>query len=291
MGFPHLNGKTKVCGLFGFPVEHSFSPAMHNAAFEQMGLNWAYMPFEVHPDKLPQAVQGITALGLVGANVTVPHKQKVIPLLHELDAAARLIGAVNTIVSEKGKLIGYNTDGKGFVTSLEKDAKYNCNNKKVLILGAGGAARAVAVQLALAGVNKLYITNRSREKAAQLAWEIEQGTAIQAEVLGWGTELPGSRVAEMDLIVQTTSLGMSPACNIAPDFPYEALHSGQVVCDLIYNPETTLFLKKAAMQKAKIYNGLGMLLYQGVLAFELWTGLRAPVEVMREALYKQVKKI
>lgn len=291
MGFPHLNGRTKVCGLFGFPVEHSFSPAMHNGAFEQMGLNWAYMPFEVHPDDLSRAVQGISAVGLVGVNVTVPHKQKVIPLLHELDPAARLIGAVNTIVNQEGRLIGYNTDGKGFVTSLEKDANFNCNNKKALILGAGGAARAVAIQLALAGVKKLYITNRSQDKAAQLAGDIEQGTATQTEVLAWGKELPNPRVAEVDLIVQTTPLGMSSTSNLAPDFPFEALHSGQVVCDLIYNPETTLFLRQAATQKARIYNGLEMLLYQGVLAFELWTGLRAPVEVMREALYKQVKKI
>lgn len=287
MGFPNLNGQTRVCGLLGYPVEHSFSPAMHNAAFQALGLNWAYVPFGVHPERLSQALQGMVAMGLAGVNVTVPHKQNVLPLLDHVDHTARLMGAVNTIVNREGQLFGYNTDGPGFVIALEQEAGFHCNGKRVLLLGAGGAARAVAVQLALQGAQTLTITNRSREKAEGLAREIQQATGTEVEIWPWG-QLPERQVADLDLIVQTTPLGMSPGVHQAPDFPYQALHSGQLVCDLIYNPPETLFLRKAAEQGAKIMNGRGMLLYQGVLAFEIWTGLEAPVDIMRQALGRQL---
>ncbi|AEG61328.1 shikimate dehydrogenase [Desulforamulus ruminis] len=290
MGFPALNGKTKICGLFGFPVEHSFSPAMHNAAFEELGLNWVYVPFCISPDRLKQAMQSITSLGLTGINVTVPHKQAVLPLLDEIHPTAGIIGAVNTIVNDQGRLVGHNTDGAGFVKSLTDETGFSPRGQGVLILGAGGAARAVAVQLALSGAGPLYIANRSPAKAEALARDLQQATGVRAAALPWGRELPQEKVNEVGLVVQTTPMGMAPKAEQCPDFPFQAIRTGQVVCDLIYNPGQTLFLKEAAVRGAVPLNGLGMLLYQGVLAFELWTGKTAPVAVMREALLRQVSK-
>lgn len=288
MGFPEINGKTRVCGLFGYPVEHSFSPAMHNAAYEKLGLNWVYVPYGVQPDRLQQAVEGIRSLELAGVNVTVPHKQNMLPLLDEIDPAARITGAVNTVVNVRGKLHGYNTDGPGFIRSLETGANFSPRGKSVLLVGAGGAARAVAIALALAGVDSLYITNRTPERAEGLARDVSEACQIKTHVLPGGNELPEERVAAVDLVVQTTSIGMSPRVDQAPEFPYAALNPGQLVCDLVYNPEKTQFLQRAAAQGARTLNGLGMLLYQGVLAFELWTGRPAPVDIMRETLLRQV---
>ncbi|CCO08863.1 shikimate dehydrogenase [Desulforamulus hydrothermalis] len=288
MGLPEINGKTKVCGLFGWPVEHSFSPAMHNAAYAGLGLNWVYVPYSVPPNCLRQAVEGMRALGLAGANVTVPHKQSIIPLLDKVDTAARIMGAVNTVRLEQGKLVGYNTDGPGFIQFLAAEANFSPQGKRVLLVGAGGAARAVAVALAGAGAAAIYITNRTPEKAEQLARDVAQAGQLTTRVLPWGRQLPGTVVAEVDLVIQTTPLGMGARSDQVPEFPFTALQPGQLVCDLIYNPNRTLFLQMAAARGATVFNGLGMLLYQGVLAFELWTGLPAPVAIMREALLKQV---
>lgn len=290
MGFPELNGKTKVCGLLGYPVEHSFSPAMHNAAFNEIGLNWVYVPFNVLPENLPRAVSGIVSLNLAGVNLTVPHKQAVMSLLDEIDPVAKITGAVNTIVNDGGKLIGYNTDGSGFVRSLAQEAGFTPGGKTALVLGAGGAARAVAIKLALSGVEKLYLTNRSQAKAVTLASHINKSTGVETVVLPWGKELPSAIVAASDLVVQTTPIGMSPETDQCPEFPFEALHSGQVVCDLIYNPGQTTFLSLAAQRGVTVLNGIGMLLYQGVLAFELWTNQEAPVQIMKNSLKWQVSR-
>ncbi|GAB6182057.1 shikimate dehydrogenase [Desulfotomaculum defluvii] len=287
MGFSEINGNTRVCGLFGYPVEHSFSPAMHNEAFCHLGLNWVYLPFAVSIDKLKEAVTSICSLNLVGVNVTVPHKQRVLQFVDELEPAARIIGAVNTIVNHNGKLIGYNTDGQGFVQSLASEANFYPRGKKAIIIGAGGAARAVAVQLALSGLQSLYITNRNQEKAEELAWHINKSAATAISTIPWESNLLEQSVAASDLVVQATSLGMSPHVDQVPVFPFHVLTSQHLVYDLIYNPGQTSFLKKAATQGSRTMNGLGMLLYQGVLAFQLWTGVKAPVEVMRYRLLQQ----
>lgn len=299
-----ISGRTMVCGLFGFPVEHSFSPAMHNAAFGHLGLDFVYVPFPVPPGELERAVSAIHALNLVGVNVTVPHKEKVSAYLDELTPGAKLTGAVNTIVNQGGRLVGYNTDGAGFIRFLADEARFEPAGKRVLILGAGGAARAVAVHLALAGVSQLVVANRTLQKATVLADLLNDQTPARATAVSWAANAfqPGrsqdedgpvadSRTASeaelaawADLIVQTTPLGMHPREDTCPDFPFGCLHSGQVVLDLVYNPPRTLFLERAARAGARVYNGLGMLLYQGALAFELWTGKKAPVEVMRRAL-------
>lgn len=288
-----INGKTRVCGIFGFPVGHSFSPAMHNAAFAAASLNNVYVPFPVEPGSLPAAVEAVRALGMAGVNVTIPHKQAVLPLLDELSEEAQLIGAVNTIVNRSGRLCGYNTDGRGFLLSLEKNAGFTPAGKTALILGAGGAARAVAVQLAMTGTKKLLLANRSEKRAGELARFLAGKTGVAAEVVPWPKKeddtLPGEALLEADLVAQTTPLGMHPNYSESVPLPFNLLREEQVVCDLVYNPVETLFLKKAGQAGAIAASGLGMLLYQGALAFELWTGVAAPVEVMRKALEEVFK--
>ncbi|GBF34207.1 shikimate 5-dehydrogenase I alpha [Desulfocucumis palustris] len=289
----HIDGTVRVCGLFGDPVAHSFSPAMHNAGFRELGLNWAYIPFRVTADNLAAAVDGVRALGMAGVNITVPHKQAVLGCLDHITEEAALIGAVNTVVNRQGLLWGYNTDGPGFIRALAEDAGFSVSGRRALILGAGGAARAVAVSLALAGASGIIIANRSPGKARELAELVRSKTGCPAGVLGTYPQ-PGSgsapekewqeAVGGSALVVQTTTLGMHPNQDTLPPFPYHLLGPGHLAVDLVYNPRQTLFLKRCAGRGAGVSSGLGMLLYQGVQAFEMWTGVRAPVERMRKIL-------
>ncbi|MDD3654164.1 MAG: shikimate dehydrogenase [Desulfotomaculaceae bacterium] len=287
-----ISGHTRVCGIFGYPIGHSFSPAMHNAAFSALGLDFVYVPFLVEPGNLPAAVEAVKTLGLAGVNITIPHKQAALPLLDEVTEAAKLIGAVNTIVNRSGRLLGDNTDGAGFLRSLEETTGFAPADKTVLMLGAGGAARAVAIQLALAGVKKVFLINRSRERAEILAAQIAGKTTAKVEVVPWPDGKNKQCLREMlrgaELVVQSTPLGMYPEEVLTVPLPDNIFRPGQVVCDLVYNPGETLFLKNARHAGATTVNGLGMLLYQGVLAFELWTGMSAPVAVMRKALTDSV---
>lgn len=288
-----ISGKTRVCGIFGHPVEHSFSPAMHNAAFQAAGLDYVYVPLPVQPENLRAAVEAVRALGLAGVNVTIPHKEAVLPLLDELSEEAGLTGAVNTIVNRSGRLLGDNTDGRGFLRSLQEGAGFSPAGRSALLLGSGGAARAVALQLALAGAGRLRLTNRSRKRAEELAGYIEAKTRLKPEVLDWpaeGETLPEEALRGADLVVQGTPLGMHPAVSEAPPLPYGSFRPGQVACDLVYNPVETQFLQRAGRAGAVTVDGLGMLLYQGALAYELWTGTTAPVEVMRKALEEVLNK-
>lgn len=288
-----ISGRTKICGIFGCPVEHTFSPALHNAAFAATGLDYAYVPFEVAPRSLAAAVEAIRALGLAGVNVTVPHKEAVLPLLDGLTDEAASIGAVNTIINREGYLYGDNTDGKGYLKAL-REAGFAPAGRTVLFLGAGGSARAVAVQLALAGAGKLVFANRTEARAADLARFVAEKTGIRVELVTWperaGDKLPAQVLADADLVVQTTSLGMSPKVYETVPLPFASFRPGQVASDLVYNPVETLFLKKARLAGAVTVSGLGMLLHQGALAFELWTGVSAPLAVMREVLKKELFK-
>jgi len=287
-----INGKTRICGIFGYPVEHSFSPAMHNAAFKDMGLDYSYLPFSVRPEDLAGAVSSIRYLNLAGVNVTVPHKQAVAGLVDRLSPAARLSGAVNTIVNSRGVLTGHNTDGLGFVRSLEEEAGTEITSGPALIIGAGGAARAVAVALALNGAPALFITNRTREKAADLCELINNNTGCRASVLGWPEPAPQGGEGWVEalgtaaFIVQTTSIGMHPNTVEFPPVPFNLLNRGHVAVDLVYNPGRTAFMKLCEAAGCRFLNGIGMLLHQGVMAFELWTGRTPPVDVMREALHR-----
>ena len=287
-----ISGRTKVCGIFGHPVEHSFSPAMHNAAFTALKMDYVYVPFLVGPGGLSAATAAIKALNLAGVNVTIPHKQAVLPFLDELSEEARLIGAVNTIVNRSGWLYGDNTDGRGFLRSLKESTGFNPTGKTVLILGAGGAARAVAVQLALAGIKKLLVANRTQSRAVELAGFISERTGVSTEVIPWPQKeferLPDEALQEAHLVVQATPMGMCTSDYETVPLPFDLFRPGQVACDLVYNPIETVFLKKASAAGAAIVDGLGMLLHQGALAFEMWVGTAAPLKVMRKALVKAI---
>jgi len=272
-------------GFFGYPVEHSFSPVMHNAAFSFLGLDFIYVPYCVAPEELESAAKAVISLGMVGVNITIPHKEKVCRYLDQITPGAKIAGAINTIVNNKGKLYGYNTDGAGFLRSLKEEANLLPAGKTVLIIGAGGAARSIAVELAMSGARLITIVNRKPERALALARLLTGQTSIkQAEIAKTGTEVKES-VKKADLIIQATPLGMYPNEDVCIDFPFEYLQPGQVVCDLVYNPIVTKFMENARLAGGvKAINGIGMLLYQGVLAFEYWTGVQAPVEIMRKSL-------
>jgi shikimate dehydrogenase len=275
-------GATKLTGLFGYPVEHSLSPSMHNDAFAKLGLNYLYLLFSIEPDNVDQAVAGIRGLGISGINVTIPHKQAVIPHLDQLSEEAELIGAVNTIENKEGTLIGHNTDGRGFIRSLKEETNFVATDKSVLLVGAGGAARAISFQLALEGIEKLFITDLELSKAEDLATEIKDNTDV--EVVTIGQEKIADIIADLDLLVDSTPVGMHPNVDVDPVVGADLLHQDLIVYDVVYNPQETVLLQAAKRAGATAVSGLGMLLYQGVIAFEIWTGQQAPVDVMREAL-------
>ncbi|MEW6172715.1 MAG: shikimate dehydrogenase [Bacillota bacterium] len=282
---PLINGKTKVVGIFGDPVEHTFSPAMHNAAFTALKLNFVYLPFRVKKEELPAAVTGLRALGLAGVNITVPHKEAVLPYLDEITSEARLIGAVNTVVNRNGRLTGYNTDATGFLRAF-REAGFEPAGAEAVVLGAGGAARAVCMALGMAGVRRITVFNRTYERAQTLARDVQANTKTTATALHWEelNKEGAGVIRAASAVVQTTSMGMHPEETACPAVPPTAFRKNQLVVDLIYNPEETQFLRTAAGAGATTQNGMKMLLYQGAEAFELWTGSSPPVEVMLRGL-------
>jgi shikimate dehydrogenase len=249
-----------------------------------MGLDWVYVAFPVPPERLPEAVAGIRALGMPGVNVTIPHKQAIVALTDVLDESARVVGAVNTISCVDGRLTGYNTDGPGLVRSLEEVGE-TVQGKRVTVFGAGGSSRAIAWALVLAGAQQLAIINRTPSKAVALA-ELVNGAAGRAVVQAHALGEAGNRalVEGSDIVVDTTAVGMHPHTNVAPIVPAEWLQPGQVVCDITYNPRETVLLAAARARGARVVEGLGMLVHQGAIALEMWTGRRAPVATMRPAL-------
>jgi shikimate dehydrogenase len=279
-----ISGKTKIYGIFGYPVEHTFSPGMHNAAFHKLGMDACYVPFAVHPERLADAARAVVPLGLCGLNVTVPHKEKIIACLDDLSKEARLIGAVNTIEVKEGRLIGHNTDGRGFLRSLKEQAKFNPHGKTFLFIGSGGAARAVGFSLALAGARKIVFRDLDTQKAGLLARDIKEKTGVDTETIT-GDAL-ADYAAEANCLINATPLGLKKGDPLP--LPIDCIHKQHLVCDLVYNPPETPFLKAAKARKAKGLAGLGMLLYQGVIAFEIWTGKKAPVSIMKSALTKQI---
>lgn len=285
-----ITGRTTLVGLFGWPVSHSVSPAMHNAAFAELGMNWCYVPMPVPTEpgeRIGEAVRGLRAMGFRGANVTVPHKQNVMPYLDWLTPAAKAIGAVNTIIVEgDGTLTGDNTDAPGFIADLRVH-HVDPRGKRIIVLGAGGSARAVVYGLAEAGAHEIMLFNRTQERAEVLAaemWGRFPDTRFAAH------QLPDDivRTAEYaDIIVNCTSLGMTPKVEGLPWLEDAAFSPGQVVYDLVYNPMETRLLALARGDGAMGIDGLGMLIWQAALAFERWTGQKPPVSVMEEAALKQ----
>jgi len=279
-GMCKISGKTKVLGLFGYPVEHSLSPAMHNAAFEKLGLDCCYVTFSVKPELLKDAVNAVKALNLAGVNVTVPHKEKVIPFLDEVDKEAAFIGAVNTIVSKNEKLKGYNTDGRGFMKMLS-EAGIKVKNKNVLVIGGGGASRAIGYYLCQ-NAAKLFLYDIDKKKAEKLIGDLNK---IRGNVSLFSyPRLGGQELSNIDVIINATPLGLKKGDPLPVDV--KLINRRHIVCDLIY--KNTPLLQQASKKGCKTLNGLGMLLWQGVFAFELWTGKKPPVEVMRKALVRKI---
>jgi shikimate dehydrogenase len=280
MAEKQVSGNTKVCALIGDPVEHTMSPAMHNAAFAELGLDYIYVPFRARPEELAAAVAGLKALNVRGFNVTIPHKVAVISLLDGLDPLAEKIGAVNTVVNDGGELRGYNTDAAGFLRAAVEGG-IEPEGSNVVVLGAGGASRAVSYVLAEGGAD-LTILNRLQELewAKDIARLIEEELGRRVRVLELQDGLLAGALAGANVLVNATSVGMSPGADISL-VPAGLLRGDMTVFDVVYNPIETRLLREAAAAGARTVSGIDMLAWQGALAFEKWTGRAAPVDLMR----------
>lgn len=278
-----MKDKTNLLGIFGFPIRHTLSPALHHAAFHALGLPYHYLPFEVHPEKLKDAIAGITALNMKGVNITRPHKEAVIPFLYQLTKDARKIGAVNTIEIVKGRPIGHNTDGEGFLRSLG-DEKIDPTGMRIILLGAGGGARAVAVSLLTRKISKMIIMARSPVRGSALAKHLDLLCKSKIEIALHPFDPKKAFSNEPTLLINTTPLGMKK--NDPLPYAPALFQLTWVIADLIYTPHKTGLLQAAEKRGLKIVPGIGMLLHQGALAFEIWMKQSAPIEVMRDALKK-----
>ncbi|MFA6450588.1 MAG: shikimate dehydrogenase [bacterium] len=280
----NINAKTEIYGIIGWPVEHSLSPAMHNAAFEHFGMNARYVPMPVEADALGGAAAGIRALNIKGVNLTVPHKVRIIEYLDAIEGVAAELEAVNVVDNRGGKLTGRNTDAEGFRQSL-MEAGVEAVGRLAAVVGAGGASRAVIRALQAAGAEKIYLFNRTHEKAVAIA-EKASGKGI-APVLPVKYSDAGARdiLRDCAIIINATSLGLSR--NDPPPIDPEPIHSGQTLVDLIYRPAETAFLAAGAAKGAKTVNGYGMLVFQALEAFRIWTGSAPPASVMWDAGLKE----
>jgi shikimate dehydrogenase len=281
-GLIPINAATRLCAVLGSPIRHSASPAMHNAAFAALGLNWRYLAFEVDPKNLRAAIAGARAMNFAGLNLTVPHKLLAVDMVDELDVSAKVWGAVNTIRFEKtedGKVraVGFNTDADAIVTSLRDDLQVELRGAKVLLLGAGGAGRTAALKLAAENVAELFLVNRTASKAEEVAGEIKrQFPSVKVSV--------GYPKAEVDLLLNATSLGLKSGDGSPLDEKEFSFKQAAAAYDMIYQPAETKFLAAAKAAGCRVANGIGMLVHQGAKAFEIWTGKSAPVDVMRRAV-------
>ncbi len=279
-----LTGHTRIVGVIGDPVAHSRSPQMHNAAFAKAGLDYVYVPFHVRPDDLAAAIAGFKAINVVGINVTLPHKQAVIPFLTSISREAELIGAVNTLTFVEGDIHGDNTDAPGVLQALEEDENTSGTpvGENVVVLGAGGAARAVVVALALRGVAAITIANRTVEKAVSLATEMDQKTGVSMQGMGLTDERLPLSVRESKLLVNTATISMdvTQPLLISADW----LQPNTIVYDIVYTPPVTPLMQAATERGCQTLGGIGMLVHQGAIAFEKWTGVAPCTETMRQAL-------
>jgi shikimate dehydrogenase len=288
-----IRGSTRLLGVFGYPVEHSLSPPMHNAALMRLGLSFVYVPFSVTPLSLETALRSLPALGIVGVNLTIPHKERALSLVDEVTEDARQVGAINTVHCVDGRLIADNTDGRGFYQPL-REAGLEVRGRQTVVVGAGGAARSVVFRLAREGAETIWLANRSVERAERLA------ASVAAAGYGAGRVRPlplddhdalerAMRGAE--LLVQTTRVGMAPAIEEMPPIPLQALHGNLFVYDLVYNPMETQLLTEARRRGCQVLGGVKMLVYQGAAAFERWTGVWPPTDVMEAAIMENLRTI
>lgn len=277
------NYRAELVGLFGNPVDENPTGPMMEAGFAAQGLNYRYITMKVEKENLKDAIAGIRAIGMRGLNLTIPHKIAVIPFLDELSPAAKIIGAVNSIRVQDGQLIGENTDGKGFVTSL-METGIELNGRIITVLGSGGAARAVAVECAISGAETVNIVARNEERGKELADLISEKTEAQGVYFTWKGSVPIPEGTEV--LVNCTNVGLYPDEN-KPDITYEDIRKNMTVCDVVFNPPETKFLKEAKARGAATVNGLGMLVNQAALNYCLWTENMAPKDMMKEALLRE----
>lgn len=279
-----IDSNTKIYGLFGYPVRHSLSPVMHNAAFKELGINAVYICFEIKPEDLKEAVRALKTLRICGINVTVPHKVEIMNLLDELDGEAELTGSVNTVKNLEGRLKGFNTDGVGFIKSLKEDLGVNPKGKSFFIFGAGGAGRAVGFSLAKEKARAIQFYDAVKMRAEKLAERIKRifpdcNTAFIPEI-------SPSAFEGIDVVVNATPQGMKEEDSLL--FDLNLVSKKTKIFDLIYNPKETRLVREAKKRDLEAVNGLGMLLYQGAESFKIWTQKNAPLEVMRKALLKSL---
>jgi len=282
-----ITGKTMLTGVMGYPVAHSLSPVFQNAAYEHLGLRYVYVPLEVKPESLANAIKGIKACNFRGVNLTIPHKKEAVRYLDEISEESGRLGVVNTIINDQGRLRGDITDGLGFIRSLKQDGGFNPKGKNVFIFGAGGASYAISGALAREGIKGLFICNRTEEKAVLLKKHLSENLGFR-NVRSVPFEKRNNEEfwKKTELLVNTTSLGMKPDDKMLAE--EENLARLEFVYDIVYNRITEL-LKRAIKHKIPCLDGISMLIYQGAVSFELWTGKKAPVEVMKESLSKKTK--
>jgi shikimate dehydrogenase len=279
-----VDSHTVLFGVIGDPIRHSKSPIMMNRAFRETGVNGVYTAFHITADKLGDFIAGVRAMGIRGVNVTIPHKLDVMQYLDRIDESAAAIGAVNTIVNDNGVLTGYNTDGIGYVRSLKEEAEPQLAGKRIVVLGAGGAARGIVYALTKEAPASITIANRTEQRAIELAASMNGETSV----VGVGNDQLQQACAEADIIINTTPTSMFPS---EEESPVDAawLRSGAVASDIIYNPMMTKFLVEAERAGCRIHTGVGMFIYQGAYAFEYWTGLPAPTAAMRETVLEALR--
>jgi len=278
------NYKAELIGVFGYPVAENPTCVMQEAAFAELGLNWRYLTIEVKPEGLADAIHGIRAMGFQGINLTIPHKVAVMPLLDAIMPDAQMIGAVNTVRREGDRLIGENTDGKGFLRGVREEGGIDPKGKRVVVLGAGGAARAITMELALAGVADILVLNRSVDRGQALVRDLVDRTKVNATFRPWTDTY---RVTDdVDILVNSTSIGLFPNVDEIPDVSLDSARPDLLVCDVVPNPPDTRFVKAAQAKGLRTLTGLPMLVYQGAIGFQMWTGHQAPEAAMKAALSK-----
>jgi shikimate dehydrogenase len=282
-GTTGIDGATTIVGLIGDAVQGSLSPRFQNAAFAALGLNWCYVAFQVSRDRLEAALRGLLALGIAGANVTVPHKEAVLAYVNEVTDDARRVGAVNTIRLEGDRMVGHNTDTGGILDALTHDAGLVIHGQRAVVVGAGGAARAAVFALAGAGAAAVTILNRNWDRAAALADAVRRAFRCAVDAVPLDGTAMTSALRGATLLVQATTIGGGAQRALSP-IPRAALHPGLFVMDMIYDPVETALLREARAAGCRTLGGLPMLVYQGARAFEIWTGRPAPLRVMRDAV-------
>lgn len=286
----HITGHTKLTGLLGSPVSHSISPMMHNEAFQQLGLDYTYMAFDIELEKLTSVVEAFRIMNVRGFNLTMPHKNAMCALCDSLSPAAEIIGAVNTVVNDNGLLTGYTTDGIGYMRGLKEDG-YDIIGKKMTLLGAGGAATSIFVQAALDGVSEISIFNRRSpfwKRAEQIVEMLKEHTNCKISLYDYeDPNILKREISESVILTNGTSVGMAPNIEQSLITDTSVFHKDLIVSDVIYNPRETLLLRQAKEAGCKTQNGLYMLLYQGAEAFKLWTGQDMPVEIVKEKYFSE----